>query len=116
MSRGQRELNDLIGLPAGLDSLYYDSMERVVKLGGRDWLRDYAPLFGALSVALSYLTLDKLPAFTYQPVTNLWTYLGELEQFVKEAKKDGKGASRFSLYHHSVVDFLRLPEFYREGR
>ena len=49
MARGQRSPDDLEGLPAGLDGLYYESLGRVVKLGSRDWSRDYSPLMGAIS-------------------------------------------------------------------
>ena len=37
MAKGLRSLTELDGLPTGLDGLYFDSLNRVVELGKRDW-------------------------------------------------------------------------------
>jgi len=110
MARGQRSPDDLEGLPAGLDGLYYESLGRVVKLGSRDWSRDYSPLMGVLSVAQESLTLTQLQAFTGQHESVVWEYLGDLQQFIEGEQQPeayGGAAERYRLYHQSVIDFLR---------
>jgi hypothetical protein len=58
MAQGHRSLEELDGLPAGLDGLYADSLKRVVKLGKEDWLRCYAPGDGNFSPLLLDAVLD----------------------------------------------------------
>jgi hypothetical protein len=112
MAQGQRSLQELDGLPDGLDELYADSLRRVVTLGKKEWSRDYAPLIGILSVAQEALTFAQLRAFTGFSGALLWGYLGDLEQFVETLPPKDEAAEAekaYRLYHQSVVDFLRRP-------
>ena len=107
IARGQRPLTALEGLPQGLDELYFDSLERVVKLGKRDWVGEYAPFMGVLSVAQESLTQTQLAALTWQSPSAIWEYLGELQQFLEKVEpKEKKGEKSYLLYHQSVVDFF----------
>ena len=120
VARGLRSLTELGGLPDGLDELYFEFLERVVKLGGEEWLKDYAPLVGILSVAQESLTLAQLQAFTGLSELSLWKYLGDLQQFIEEITspidKVGQQEGRYRLYHQSVIDFLRYKSLIRNNR
>jgi hypothetical protein len=110
MAQGKRALDELEGLPSGLDGLYYDSLDRVVKLGKDDWAQDYAPLMGILSVARESLTFEQLRLLSHQTETALWDHLNDLEQFIREMRaKDGQDQEvpKYALYHQSLIDFLR---------
>jgi hypothetical protein len=108
IDRGKRSPTNLDGLPEGLDSLYYESLERAVKLGKRDWLTTYAPIFEILSVARSSLTLAHLQNFTGQTESTLWQYLGDLREFFEEIETQTTSDPEISyrLYHQSIIDFL----------
>ncbi|MFL5655392.1 MAG: AAA family ATPase [Ktedonobacteraceae bacterium] len=104
---GQRPLTQLEGLPEGLDGLYFDSLERVVKLGKRSWYEEYAPLMGVLSVVQESVTQIQLAALTGQSESNIWEYLGNVQQFLEQGVISVReGGKRYRLYHQSVVDFL----------
>jgi hypothetical protein len=111
LAKGQQTLDNLGGLPAGLDGLYYRSLERVIGLGHKHWSRDYAPLIGVLAVAQESLTQAQLQAFTGQSEGTVWECLGDLQQFIQEVQpKDehGTGQAQYRLYHQSVIDFFHL--------
>ena len=119
MAKGLRSLTELEGLPIGLDELYFDSLNRVVKLGKRDWFNEYRPLIGVLSVAQESLTLAQLQAFTAQTESSIWQSLSDLQQFIQEASpQDGKAGSetRYRLYHQSFIDFLERQRVFIEQR
>jgi len=104
---GQRPLTPLEGLPEGLDELYFDSLERVVKLGKHRWHGEYAPLMSVLSVVQESVTQTQLAALTGQSESDIWEYLGDLQQFLEQVMVSAKeGEKRYRLYHQSVVDFL----------
>jgi hypothetical protein len=104
---GQRSLTQLEGLPEGLDALYFDSLERVVKLGKRSWHDEYAPLISVLSVVQESVTQTQLAALTGQLKSDIWGYLGDVQQFLEQGVVGVKdGEKRYRLYHHSFVDFL----------
>ena len=104
---GQRSLTELEGLPEGLDGLYFDSLKRVVTLGKRRWHEEYAPLMGVLSVVQESVTQTQLAALTGQAESDIWEYLGDVQQFLEQVGTSAKaGEKRYRLYHQSVVDFL----------
>jgi hypothetical protein len=111
IANGKRSLTDLKGLPEGLDGLYYDSLQRVVNLGKKDWSTVYAPVLGVLSVAQESLLLSNIQAFTnHSEQTLLWGYLNDLQQFLEEttlSSDQEEGESQYRFYHKSVVDFLQ---------
>ncbi len=106
MANGERSLTELEGLPQGLDGLYFESLQRVVKLGKGDWHREYAPVMGMLSVAQESPTLAQLQSFTRQLKSSVLKYLDELWQFIEEVPSPNKGETHYRLYHQSVIDFL----------
>jgi tetratricopeptide (TPR) repeat protein len=107
IASGQRPLTQLEGLPEGLDGLYFDSLERVVKLGKRRWHDEYAPLMGVLSVVQESVTHTQLAALTGQAESDIWEHLGDVQQFLEQVVVNVKeGDKRYRLYHQSVVDFL----------
>jgi WD40 repeat protein len=108
IEQGKRSISDLAGLPEGLDGLYYESLNRVVKLNSQDWRTTYAPLIGILTAARTSLTLSQLQAFTGQSESTLWQCLGDLREFLEELETPTSSASEtnYRLYHQSIVDFL----------
>ncbi|HEU4404451.1 MAG TPA: toll/interleukin-1 receptor domain-containing protein [Polyangiaceae bacterium] len=115
--------------PEDLDDSFRDSLDRAVRLNQRDWPRDYAPIVGVLSVAQAPLTQAQLATFTALDETALWSFLGELDQFVEVIKPaapvmnednegsegDTTGERRYRLYHQSMIDFLRRQWLGRGG-
>ena len=81
-AEGQQALDALDGLPSGLDGLYYNSLERIVRLGKKDWSTVYKPLLGVLSVAQEPITLAQVQAYTGLP-GDAWEALLDLRQFVE---------------------------------
>jgi len=108
MAKGQRALDDLEGIPAGLDGLYYDSLKRVLDLGKKDWAANYAPFLGVLSVAQTSLTHLQIGSFSGLSEGTVWACLGDLQQFVEVVQSlEEKGEDRYRFYHQSVIDFLQ---------
>ncbi|MFC1878756.1 hypothetical protein ACFLZW_02470 [Chloroflexota bacterium] len=111
---GKRELDNLEGLPEGLDGLYYDSLERLVGPVADQWVELYAPLMGVLSVAQTGLGQDQIGKFISADQNrspdddSIWTALAvDLDQFVRESEPESPDeADTYQLYHQSVSDFL----------
>jgi hypothetical protein len=101
--------SSMAGLPAGLDSLYRESLGRVI--GSRDWGHDYAPVMGLLSVARESLTDTQLRNFSGLKEREIGERLTDLRQFIEQT-----GPPRgYRLYHQSVIDFLELPDLNVSG-
>jgi hypothetical protein len=119
MAKGKQALDDLEGLPFGLEGFYYDSLHRVIGLGRGDWAQDYALLMGILSVARESLTFEQLKVLSHQSETRLWQHLRDLEQFIREIRvKDEQNQEelKYALYHQSLIDFLRRRSLMEGGR
>jgi hypothetical protein len=109
IANGKRSFTNLEGLPEGLDGLYYDSLQRVVDLGKKDWSTIYAPVLGVLAVAQESLFLSQIQAFTSHSDQTLWACLNDLQQFLDETAPNSNqddDESQYRFYHQSVVDFL----------
>ncbi len=109
IANGKRSFTNLEGLPEGLDGLYYDSLQRVVDLGKKDWSTIYAPVLGVLSVAQESLLLSQIQAFTSHSDQTLWACLNDLQQFLDATTANSNqddDESQYRFYHQSVVDFL----------
>ncbi len=107
IASGKRSLTGLDGLPEGLDELYFESLQRIVRLGKDDWHNDYAPLIGMLSVAQENPSLGQLQSFTdEQSKMKMLKHLDDLGQFIEEVKSPNVEERRYRLYHQSVIDFL----------
>jgi hypothetical protein len=116
LAKEQQSWEDLDALPAGLDGLYHDSLQRVVRLGGKQW-EDYAKFLAVLSVAKESLTLAHVQAFIGQDERTAWALLGDLWQFVKPTQRvEGQEEDYYRLYHQSVIDFLRRPQLQVKGK
>jgi HEAT repeat protein len=110
MASGQRTIDVMERLPAGLDSLYYESLNRVVKLGKKNWTSDYAPLLGCLTVAKVGLSLAQLQAYTGWTSELTWERIGHLQQFIEGSDSQVDiHTSRYRLYHQSVANLLHSP-------
>lgn len=110
IANGKRSLTDLEGLPEGLDGLYYDSLQRVVNLGKKDWSTVYASVLGVLSVAQEGLTLSQLQAFSGHSEQTVWDCFNDLQQFLNEtipSSDQEEVENQYRFYHQSVVDFLQ---------
>jgi hypothetical protein len=105
---GLRSLLDFDGLPVGLNGLYSDSLERVVRPGTGDWATAYAPLMGVLSVAQESLNLAQFQALSGQAEGEFRKHLSDLRQFIEAVRPDAGTEARYRLYHQSLTDFLRL--------
>jgi hypothetical protein len=113
---GLRKLLDFEGLPAGLNGLYSDSLQRVVRPGAADWTTAYAPLMGVLSVAQESLSLAQLQSLSGQADADFWKHLSDLRQFIEVVRPDPGGDARYRLYHQSLTDFLRLAVLRVDGK
>jgi hypothetical protein len=112
IAKGQQALDDLKGIPAGLDGLYFDSLKRVVDLGKKDWSSNYAPFLGVLCVAQSSLTQTQIEAFSGLSDGTVWGCIGDLQQFIEVVKPlKGNGEEQYRFYHQSVIDFLNNRQF-----
>jgi hypothetical protein len=117
---GQQSLASPAGLPPGLDSLYHESLRRVVTLGRKDWATVYQPFLGVLSVALEPLTLEVLKTYTAS-ATSLWNVYMDLIQFVEDVpvspliSEEAHPEDRYRLYHQSVIDFLHKQQLLMAG-
>lgn len=112
VARDQRSMEELEGLPPGLDGLYADSLQRLIRLGKQDWAQAYAPLMGLLSVAQESLTLAQLQAFMQCSPRLTLGYLSHLQQFIEtvgSSPGQRQEGLRYQLYHQSIADFLRCP-------
>lgn len=119
VSRTDGSFSALNSLPDGLDLLYYESLDRLVKLGQKDWAQVYAPILGTLAVAKEPLDLKALARFTGLKESVASSALDDLEQYTERepAPKGSKsGEARYRLYHQSVVDFVRKTEIRSQGR
>ena len=111
-AEGQQALDALDRLPSGLDGLYYNSLDRVVKIGKKDWATVYKPLLGVLSVAMDPLAPEQVQTYAGLP-GDAWDALMDLRQFVETSSErlpendDEEPEDRYRLYHQSMVDFLR---------
>ncbi len=106
---GLRSVDDVDALPPGLNGLYFDSLQRVVRLDPSSWARAYAPLMGVLSVAQESLTLGQLQAVSGQTDAEFWKHRGDLRQFIEVVETPGDETARYRLFHQSLADFVRLP-------
>jgi hypothetical protein len=117
---GQQSLASLDDLPPGLDSLYHESLRRVVTLGKKDRDTVYKPFLGVLSVTLEPLPLELLQTYTASP-TSLWNVYLDLSQFVEAVPISplaGEKASTedcYRIYHQSVIDFLHKQQWVEVG-
>ena len=119
IASGQRSLNELEGLPEGLDGLYYQSLKRVVESGKQDWRKTYASFLGILSVALTSLTLTQLQAFTKQSELVVHDCLIQLQQFLEEVElkaEQAKEEKSYRFYHQSFINFLHRASLIIDGR
>jgi tetratricopeptide (TPR) repeat protein len=107
----RRSIDDLDSLPAGLNRLYYDSLDRTVKLSGKTWSTQYAPVIGALTVARTALGIPGLMSFSSLPDSVVSECLNELRQYLQittitQAK--GPDEKHYSLFHQSFIDMLQV--------
>jgi hypothetical protein len=107
LAKPQRALTDLVGLPTGLEGLYYDWIQRVIDYGGGNWNSGYSPVMGVLSVAQAPVTFAQIQRFTTQQTNEVWQSLNNLQQFVKDDVVSDASEPVYRLYHQSVIDFLR---------
>ncbi len=107
---GTRSLDQLDGLPKGLDALYFDSLQRVLEQGKGDWHKDYVPLMGVLAVAQESLTQIQLEALSGQKASIIRQHLGALQPFFEHVDvKEKKQEKKYRLYHQSIIDFFDSP-------
>ncbi len=110
-AKGQQSLSNPEGLPPGLDSLYHDSLYRVIRLGRKDPDSVYKPFLGILSVAFEPMTLELLQTYIASE-NSLWDVYKDLFQFVETVPvstltgEQADNEDRYQLYHQSVIDFL----------
>jgi hypothetical protein len=116
VAKGQQSLSNPQGLPPGLDSLYHESLRRVVTPGKWNRNKVYRRFLGVLSVAREPLTLDLLQTYTASRAS-LWNVYLELMQFVEAVPvsrligEEAGTEDRYRLYHQSVIDFLHKQQW-----
>jgi hypothetical protein len=103
-----RSLDQLQGLPRGLDGLYRAYLRRLVPERHRPtdpdpWLDEYGPLLGRLCVAEPAAPAQTLPDWLSWDGTTVGARLKTVQQVTEYLPDDGGG---WRLYHRSMAEFL----------
>lgn len=99
-------VESLAGLPADLDGVYLEFLERIADSDVELWHQRYGTLLGVLAVSQVPLGEDRLRAFTSLEPAAVRSTLARLRELLDA--DDGVPASRrvYSLYHRSFGEFL----------
>jgi hypothetical protein len=114
----QITLTQLDTLPTGLDGIYLEFLERLVKSDTQSWENKYAPILGALAVAQIPLNEAQLSNLTGQ--TELSMTLKRLHQLLDLDETLPLSQRTYTIYHRSFIDFLldvdRSEEYGRDAK
>jgi hypothetical protein len=91
-------------VPAGLDGLYVEYLERITDGASERWDR-IGLLLGTLAVALEPLTEQQLAALLGRPQDEIRRDITLLRQLLEEPENTSVGGP-YVLYHRSFADFL----------
>ncbi len=102
---GPITLESLAAVPAGLDDIYLEFMQRLVPAGPRAWQGEYGRALGVLAIAQAPLPEDQIAAITVlSPVVTRSALLQMRE--VLETDESRLRASASTRYYCSLADFL----------
>jgi WD40 repeat protein len=103
------EAPSAIELPAGLDGIYREFLERELAAKLDRWEKRYRPVLGLLTVAQGDgLTREQIALISHQKQSQTDGILRRCRQYL--TKPDAKG--RLRIYHQSFRDFLRDDAIY----
>ncbi|MCZ7567096.1 MAG: AAA family ATPase [Ardenticatenaceae bacterium] len=107
-------------LPAGLDAIYIEFLERLVGDDQDAWEKKYAPILGTLAVAQEALTEGQLAGFIGMNASHVRSILTTLRQLLDADDSQPATRRTYALYHRSFADFLldgdRAEEYWCEAR
>jgi hypothetical protein len=93
-------------LPDGLDGIYTEFLDRIVRGDRKEWAEHYAPVVGMLAVAQEGLTEQQLADFVGIPASQMRQTLHALGQFLEYDQSLPPHQRLYTLYHRSFADFL----------
>jgi hypothetical protein len=93
-------------LPEGLDGIYREFLARLTSSKIDEWVSQYAPLLGILSVAKASLTETELANFVITDVPHVRHILTNSRQFLDVDDSLPASKRQYALYHRSLGDFL----------
>jgi hypothetical protein len=116
----QINLTLLSTLPKGLDGIYLEFLERLVKHDPLSWGKEYAAILGTLAVAQVTLSEAQLADFIGRAQTELRDILKRLHQLLDVDETLPASQRTYAIYHRSFIDFLldedRSEEFWCEAK
>ena len=90
-------------LPKDLQDQYRLFLQRELARNVKDWLKDYAPIFGVMAAARGQgLSLAQLAGITHHPTSETSLLLAACDQYLVGSQPMGP----FRIYHQSFRDFL----------
>jgi len=114
----RRKAGDLAGLPAGLNGLYRDYLDRLLPdmrayRSSPIWTDQFQPLLGCLSVANPAAPFDVLPGWLGRTDGEVSSWLRDVVQLTEVLVDDEDHGYR--LYHASMAEFLGKPRYLEAG-
>ena len=94
-------------LPARLDNLYREFLERIAKRDPARWEREHAVVLGTLVVSQEAMTPSQLGTYSRLDLAAVARVMTDIRQLLDA--RDG-ATPRYSLYHKSLADFLVDPD------
>ena len=96
----------LAAVPAGLDAIYLEFVQRLVPAGVQAWHSEYGKVLGVLAVGQVPLTEDQIANFTALPPTATRVALWKMRELLETDESRPASQRVYSLYHRSLADFL----------
>jgi hypothetical protein len=117
VAAGRRSATTLTGLPKGLYGLYREFLDRLMpkmlEVGSSpQWIQQFQPLLGSLSVAMPAAPDNVLPRWLGRPQGRVSAWLNDIRQLTESDPGDGGG---HRLYHGSMGEFLACPRYQEDG-
>ncbi len=93
-------------LPIGLNGVYCEFLNRLLRHKKADWKKVYRSVLGVLTVAQEALTFEQLTAFSEVDDENVNDVINELGEFLNLAVDSSGFVEWYRIYHASFGDFL----------
>lgn len=101
---GPITLESLAAVPAGLDDIYLEFVQRLVPAGS--WPGEYGRVLGVLAVGQAPLSEDQIAGITGFPSAATRGVLRAMREVLDADESQPASQRVYSLYHRSLADFL----------
>jgi hypothetical protein len=117
IAAGKRSAATIVGLPKGLYGLYREFLDRLMPKmvepgSSAQWIQQFQPLLGSLSVAMPAAPDNVLPRWLGRPQGKVNALLNDIRQLTEFDPNDGGG---HRLYHGSMGEFLASRRYQEDG-